>query len=113
MENTKRDCIFVLTKAGGNWVNTAKNKMTAQQHNQLSLASEIKVETKQTGSGHWDIYGYFTTEQGEIVVKASTTDSEMVDAILDKNENTERIEEGLQQAISVLLNRGSIYSQRY
>lgn len=84
--------------------------MTTEQHNELSLASDIKVETKQTGSGHWNLIGYFTTNSGEVEVRTSTTDSEMVDAINDKNEDTERIQEGLQQAISVLLKRGIISS---
>lgn len=82
--------------------------ITNEQHNKLSLASDITIETKQTGSGHWDVIGYFMTDEGEVIVRASTTDSEMVDAINDKNENTERIEEATQQAINVLLNRGII-----
>lgn len=82
--------------------------MTTKQHNELSLASEIKIETKQTGSGHWNLIGYFITDNGEVEVHASTTDSQMIDAINDRNEDDERIQEGTQQAISVLLNRGVI-----
>jgi len=82
--------------------------MTTQQHNQLLLASEIRIETTETGSGHWELKGYFSTDDGEVVIRKSTTDSELVCALNDKNENTERIEEATQIAISQLINYGTI-----
>ena len=83
--------------------------MTIQQHNQLSLASEIRLETKQTGSGHWDLLGYFETDNGSVAVRVPTTDSQIIDVLNDKDGNHEdQAEEMLQLAISRLLNSGEI-----